>query len=373
MLRRHLLLFSVSALFFLFALLALAQTTQATPPAAPLLQLTFDKAVNVRPAWSPDNRSIAYQSNRDSETYHLYVMNADGSNHRALTKGATDNRHPAWTPDGKSILFDSHDGKSREIWKIDLADGRLTQLTRLGGLSNFAGPSPDGQQFSFFFYKDDIMNLWSARMDGNDANPLTRGLASAQNNNCTFACHQAAWSPDSQTLAYSSGDHKTVWTVRRDGSAANQVMIDDGHSHFPWFLGDGRLGYIVEHVSSSEAYTAAWAYDFKTGKATELWPRMSLQGPFAWSNDGKRLLFHSPRSGNFQIYLIDLGDAAGVNVLRGTPVPAQPAASAPVAVPPTTLQTNAADNLIVALGVGSMLIASIAVVFGVFLWRRLRG
>ncbi|CAG0943133.1 partial Tol-Pal system protein TolB, partial [Anaerolineae bacterium] len=103
---------------------------QTTPPNSPIIQLTNNRALDIRPAWSPDNRLIAFQSNRDSETYHIYVMNADGSDQRALTKGATDNRHPVWMPDGKSILFDSEEkDEQEEIWMVNVADGSLKQIT----------------------------------------------------------------------------------------------------------------------------------------------------------------------------------------------------------------------------------------------------
>ena len=43
---------------------------------------------NVSPAWSPDGQTIVYLSNRNSiesaGAWHLWVMNADGSNQRRL-------------------------------------------------------------------------------------------------------------------------------------------------------------------------------------------------------------------------------------------------------------------------------------------------
>src|SRR5512140_1984233 len=37
----------------------------STPPAAAITQLTKDSATDIRPAWSPDNRWVAFESNRD--------------------------------------------------------------------------------------------------------------------------------------------------------------------------------------------------------------------------------------------------------------------------------------------------------------------
>jgi Tol biopolymer transport system component len=308
-----------------------AQPTTAQSSAA-IAQLTDDRAVSVRAVWSPDNKLIAYQSNRESETNHIYVMNPDGTNARAVTKGASDDRHPSWTPDGKSLLYDSYDGKSREIWTVNVADGTTKQLSHQGGLSNFAAASPDGQRIAFYFYKDDVLHLWIMRSDGTDAKPLVTKVASAQNNQCTFACHTAGWSPDGKMLAYSAGELDSIWTISSDGTNSRKVIDNGEDNHFPWFLPDGRLAYITEHVQPSDkAWTDAWIYDLKTGERLLVHERMAMQGPFEWSSDGNRVLFHSPRNGNFNIYLIDLAAPGGLDALQGkvTGIPA----SAPTPFP----------------------------------------
>ena len=287
-----------------------------------ITQLTTDPAVDVRPAWSPDGRQIAFQSNRAGGNYHIYLMNADGSQQRALTQGKPDDRHPSWTPDGKSILFDSDNGTLEEIWSVNIADGALKQITHIGALSSFPAASPDGQRISFYVYQNESLNLWTARIDGSDAKPLTRDLASASNNQCTFACHSAAWSPDNQSLVYTDGTQDVIWMVQSDGSNPRDIIpFNNEIDHFPWFLPDGRLGFITEHVEPSRAWTDAWAFDFKTQARTLIQGSMSMQGPISWNADNTKVLFHSPRSGNFDIYLIDLTAPSGLDALHGTPIP----------------------------------------------------
>lgn len=166
------------------------------------------------------------------------------------------------------------------------------------------------------------MNLWTARLDGSDAKPLTRELASAYSNQCTFSCHPAAWSPDSRSRAYSDGNLAAIWMMRSDGSNPREIIaVNNENNHFPWFLADGRLGFITEHVEPSRAWTDAWVYDFKSQQRTLMQGSMSLQGPMAWSADNTKALFHSPRSGNFDIYMVDLNAPGGIDALQGTPVP----------------------------------------------------
>ncbi len=289
-----------------------------TQPVA-ITQLTHDSSGALRPSWRPDNRSIAFESNRDG-TAHIYLMNVDGTNQRALTSGGMNDRHAGWTPDGKSVLFDSSDDAHQDIWIVSVADGKRKQLTHVDGLADYASISPDGQRIAFYVYKDMTLNIWSARSDGSDAKPLTRDLADARREEPTMAWHSPSWSADSQWLTYAGGDGRSIWMMRADGTDAREIINDGETNHFPWFLGDGRLAFITEYVPPryGAAWTNLWLYDTTTKERTLMQEFISMQEPIAWSADMSKLLFASPRNGNFDIYLIDLNAPDGVAALRGT-------------------------------------------------------
>jgi TolB protein len=46
-----------------------------------------------QPSWSPDGQKIAFQKQTD-----IYVMNADGSGQRKLTRGGRRDSQPVWSP-----------------------------------------------------------------------------------------------------------------------------------------------------------------------------------------------------------------------------------------------------------------------------------
>lgn len=294
---------------------------------SPIRQLTNSSATDLRPSWSPDGRRVAFQSNRDGP-FHIFVMDADGSNVRALTTGDIDDRHPAWSRDGKYVAVDSGDRTRREIWVIEVATRARTQVTRMGAITSFPSWSPDGRRISFYAYRAGAMDLWMVNSDGSGLTQLTRVLATESASQCTFACHAAAWSPDSRRIALSDGDQRRVLLLSAlAGGAPAPISPADERSHFPVYLSDGRVVYVTEHVSSDQSYTDLWAVQPDTGAPRSAVAQgVQAQGPFALSADGRELLFASPRSGNFEIYAVTLDDA-GKAALAARPERAGPPAT----------------------------------------------
>jgi dipeptidyl aminopeptidase/acylaminoacyl peptidase len=101
-----------------------------------------------QPSWSPDGRTIAFQSYRDG-TWRIWTVRADGSGLKAVTSGPFDDREPQWSPDGASIAFSSDRSGRYDVWVLDVAGGQVRQVTSDSGNAFFPAWSPDGREIAF--------------------------------------------------------------------------------------------------------------------------------------------------------------------------------------------------------------------------------
>jgi hypothetical protein len=117
-----------------------------------LRQLTNDAYADLEPAWSPDGRTLAFVTDRFSTN----LTNLAPGNYRLATiDPVTDsiaplpsfpdakNIDPQWSPDGAGIYFLSDRGGVTNIYRLDVATGRQTQVTNLlTGVTGITSLSP---------------------------------------------------------------------------------------------------------------------------------------------------------------------------------------------------------------------------------------
>src|SRR5262245_35091934 len=123
------------AFTFLFCLVV---TVQAVAEPGQKRRLVVDDLFAFKrvgdPQLSPDGKSVIYtlttvdlSSNRSST--NLWLASTAGGLPRRLTTTDKSDRHARWSPDGKSILFESNRSGESQLWVIDTGGGEARQLT----------------------------------------------------------------------------------------------------------------------------------------------------------------------------------------------------------------------------------------------------
>jgi dipeptidyl aminopeptidase/acylaminoacyl peptidase len=87
---------------------------------------------------------------------HVFVVPAEAGTPRQLTDGDWDHADPRWSPDGREVYVTSHRVENAEyvyreseIYAVDVASGRVRQLTHRRGPDGGAIPSPDGALIAY--------------------------------------------------------------------------------------------------------------------------------------------------------------------------------------------------------------------------------
>jgi TolB protein len=138
--------------------------------------LLANRAVSFyQPTWSPDGRQIAYeQSLWKTRRSNLYLMNADGSGRRRLTR-LRNARAPAWSPDGAAIAF-THIPERKgdyEIFVLTLATGKIRRLTSTKADETLPQWSPDGGRIAYERWDGEEYEVFVMNADGS-ANGTSR-------------------------------------------------------------------------------------------------------------------------------------------------------------------------------------------------------
>src|SRR5580765_4727569 len=124
--------------------------------------------------WTPDHKIVYTSGNAQGEA--IWIMNADGTNRKALTPPGASDTGPSVTADGRFIVFHSERNDAKEIWRANIDGSNLRQLTKCG--DNFDPTvSPDGK---WVVYRSncDGGRLWRINIDGGEAKRIINNAAS---------------------------------------------------------------------------------------------------------------------------------------------------------------------------------------------------
>jgi hypothetical protein len=209
-----------------------------------IITVLADGARNHHPRLSPDDRWLAFDSDRDGER-GVYVASRDGSGIRRVSPAGFA-AVPSWSPDAKSLAFVRSDPMRPRVWNLwlrEMSTGRLRQLTsyRYG-------------------------QMWGG-----------------------------SWFPDARRICYSHETELVVLDVASGSSNRFPAPLADHLVRTPAVSPDGRR--IVFQVFRD----GVWLLDLRTGTTRRMLDDPTAQ-EFAWDPSGTRVVYHSRRGGRWRIW-----------------------------------------------------------------------
>lgn len=190
-------------------------------------RLTSGMAYDIQPVFSPDGRQIAFISD-GSGSDNIWVMNADGTQPRALTREREQAvTGPEWTPDGDYLLA----RRGGVLWLYHKDGGSGVRLTADARATGAFGPvvAPDGRFIYFSARGGNPVghNAELATVTGWQVRRLDRMTGDiAQVTAVPYGAYRPRLSPDGRRLVYGMRlDARTGLRIRDLASDADEQLV----------------------------------------------------------------------------------------------------------------------------------------------------
>ncbi|MDZ4121513.1 MAG: DPP IV N-terminal domain-containing protein, partial [Candidatus Cloacimonadaceae bacterium] len=125
-------------------------------------RLTYTEASEWSPIWSPDGKYIAFNSNREGQTY-VYVIPSSGGKARIVIRESYSIAD--WYADGTALLGSRFNfGFGSSMYRIPLDGSRPTLIAEIG--HPFASLSPDNKKIIFNYRGDPYRTAYQGSVNG---------------------------------------------------------------------------------------------------------------------------------------------------------------------------------------------------------------
>jgi TolB protein len=250
---------------------------------------------------------VALVSNRDGND-EIYMMDYDGANQTRITFNKVKDYMPAWSPDQRTIAFTSYKRGNADLYLRNIYEGKETLIASKG--TNYAAAfSPDGKKLAFCstMSEDGNAEIYVLDMETMKVKRLTYNSAIDT---------APSWSPTGREIAFTSDrtgqGAPQVYIMDAEGSNVRKVSFGGNYFDSPaWSPTGDRIAY----VSRVENIFDLYILNLRTNQTTKLTESNARNETPTWSPDGRHIVFTSNMSGSLQIYTIDYD---GTNLRRLT-------------------------------------------------------
>lgn len=267
------------------------------------------------PQISPDGQSVIYcrvsfDIMTDRTRSRLWMVDANGENHRPVSDPAQNVSSPRWSPDGKRVAYVSSDGKNSQIYSRWMDSGQTAQLTSTTESPLGIRWSPDGKWIAFSsfvpnqskpkiklpakpkgaewaqsprmitrlkyradgkgYLRDGFNHLFVVPAEGGTARQLTTGDFD----------HSAdfTWDPNGNRIVFSANrnadfelnpNQQNLYSVRLDDQSIQSLTQRQGKTANPRFMQDGSLVFLG-NVDNLKGFQPSKIYHLKKEGSEEV-------------------------------------------------------------------------------------------------------
>lgn len=315
------------------------------------------------PQISPDGFRIVYVRNSadistDRRVSNLWIINFDGSGHRALTSGSYSDASPRWSPDGTRLAYVSDREGKAQLYIRWMDTGETAKLTDLENPPAGISWSPDGKQLVFTslvpaappkiasmpaapegakwadppriyedliyrfngpgYLKPGYSQIFIISSEGGAPRQLTTGNFPHGPGAGDFGGSHASWAPEGKSLIVSMNGspnyeyeplHNEIFEISTADGSLKQLTHRNGPNDSPAISPDGKLIAYVGFDDRYQGHQTTYFYvcnrDGSNPHAITSKLDRDVSSP-RWSSDGNGVFVSYPDQGDTKLAYIPL-------------------------------------------------------------------
>lgn len=314
------------------------------------------------PQISPDGKRIVYVRRfndvmTDKRHSNLWIINADGTDHQALTTGNHSDSSPRWSPDGKQLAYLSDADGATQIYRRWMDTGRSARITNVTSAPAAISWSPDGKWISFTahvpndpkpviqmpaapegakwasppkvidqlvyrfngagYLKPGYFQVFVVPADGGTPRQITHGEFQ-HGGPASFVTSEAVWTPDSKYLLLSANRHpdyehdplnSEVYEFAVADGAVKALTSRKGPDSAPQISGDGKQIAYLGFDDRYQGYQVRRLYVMNRDGSDQHALTADLDRDVTgqrWAHDGRGIYFLSDDQGNTGLHFVTL-------------------------------------------------------------------
>jgi TolB protein len=189
-------------------------------------RISSRKGVNSSPAFSPDGRQLALTLSNEQGNLDIFTLDVGTQVLRQLTTDAAIDTEAAWSPDGRTIYFNSDRSGGPQIYRVGSEPGARAQRVTFEGIYN-ARPrvSPDGKQVAIVYGANNTYRIGVIEASSGALRILTNGRLD----------ESPSFAPNGAQIIYATRnkDRGVLASVTTDGQIQQEIASVAGDVREP--------------------------------------------------------------------------------------------------------------------------------------------